>query len=40
MKKLAPWMVIGAGCLWGCMGILVRGMNAIGLETMEIVAVF
>lgn len=39
MKKLAPLMVIGAGCLWGCMGILVRGMNAIGLETMEIVAV-
>lgn len=39
MKRLAPFMVIGAGCLWGCMGILVRGMNAIGLETMEIVAV-
>lgn len=39
MKRLAPVMVIGAGCLWGCMGILVRGMNAIGLETMEIVAV-
>lgn len=39
MKKLAPLMVIGAGCLWGCMGILVRGMNTIGLETMEIVAV-
>lgn len=39
MKKLAPLMVIGAGCLWGCMGILVRGMNAIGLETMELVAV-
>lgn len=39
MKKLAPLMIIGAGCLWGCMGILVREMNAIGLETMEIVAV-
>lgn len=39
MKRLAPVMVAGAGCLWGCMGILVRGMNAVGLETMEIVAV-
>lgn len=39
MKRLAPMMVTGAGCLWGCMGILVRGMNAVGLETMEIVAV-
>lgn len=39
MKRLAPVMVTGAGCLWGCMGILVRGMNAAGLETMEIVAV-
>lgn len=38
MKRLAPLMVIGAGCLWGCMGILVRGMNAVGLETMQIVA--
>lgn len=39
MKKLAPLMIIGAGCLWGCMGILVRGMNAIDLDTMEIVVV-
>lgn len=39
MKKLAPLLVIVAGSLWGCMGILVRGMNKIGLETMEIVAV-
>lgn len=39
MKKLAPLMIIAAGCLWGCMGILVRTLNAAGLGTMEIVAV-
>lgn len=39
MKKLAPLMIISAGCLWGCMGILVRTLSAAGLETMEIVAV-
>lgn len=39
MKKAAPLMIIAAGCLWGCMGILVRTLNAAGLGTMEIVAV-
>ena len=37
MKKLAPFLVILAGCLWGTMGIFVRYLNAIGLEAMEIV---
>ena len=37
MKKLAPFLVILAGCLWGPMGIFVRHLNAIGLEAMEIV---
>ena len=37
MKKLAPFLVILAGCLWGTMGIFVRHLNAIGLEAMEIV---
>ena len=38
MKKLAPFLVILAGCLWGTMGIFVRHLNAIGLEAMEIVS--
>lgn len=38
-KRLAPLMIIAAGCLWGCMGILVRTLNQAGLGTMEIVAV-
>ena len=37
MKKLAPFLVILAGWLWGTMGIFVRHLNAIGLEAMEIV---
>ncbi len=37
MKKLAPFLVILAGCLWGTMGIFVRHLNAIGLQSMEIV---
>ena len=37
MKKLAPFLVILAGCLWGTMGIFVRHLNVIGLQSMEIV---
>ena len=37
MKKLAPFLVILAGCLWGTMGISVRHLNVIGLQSMEIV---
>lgn len=37
MKKLAPFLVMLAGCLWGTMGIFVRHLNAIGLQSMEIV---
>ena len=37
MKKLAPFLVILAGCLWGTMGIFVRYLNAVGLQSMEIV---
>lgn len=37
MKKLAPFLVLLAGCLWGTMGIFVRHLNAIGLQSMEIV---
>ena len=37
MIKIAPFLVILAGCLWGTMGIFVRHLNAIGLQSMEIV---
>ena len=30
--------VLLAGCMWGCMGLLVRPLNKLGLETMDIVA--
>lgn len=37
MKKLAPVMVILAGCFWGSIGIFVRHLNGLGLGSMEIV---
>ena len=39
MKKLAPFLVILAGCCWGTMGIFVRHLNSIGLESMQIVEI-
>lgn len=39
MKKLAPLLIILAGCLWGTMGLFVRHLNAMGLAAMEIVEV-
>ena len=38
MKRLAPFLVILAGCCWATMGLFVRHLNAIGLQAMEIVA--
>lgn len=38
MKKLAPFLILLAGLLWGSMGLFVRRLNAYGLESMEIVA--
>ena len=37
MKKIAPFLVMLAGILWGSMGIFVRNLNAAGLKTMDIV---
>ncbi len=37
MKKLAPVFVILAACLWGNMGIFVRGLSQYGFESLEIV---
>lgn len=38
MKKFAPLFVILAGVLWGSMGIFVRRLQSLNLNTMEIVA--
>lgn len=37
-KKMAPIWILIAGILWGCLGIFVRRLNALGLVSMEIVA--
>lgn len=36
-KKIAPLLIIAAGCLWGTMGLFVRRLGAMGLGSMEIV---
>ena len=36
MKKAAPFLIILAGALWGSMGLFVRRLNAMGLDSMEI----
>lgn len=36
MKKTAPLFVIIAGCLWGSMGIFVRGLGSYGFTSLEI----
>lgn len=37
-KKTAPFLVLAAGSMWGCMGLLVRTLTAYGLDSMEITA--
>ncbi len=37
MKKIAPFLVILAGCCWATLGVFVRHLNEIGLEAMQIV---
>jgi len=39
MKKLAPFLVILAGCCWATLGVFVRHLNEIGLESMQIVEI-
>lgn len=36
MKKTAPLFVLTAGCLWGSMGIFVRGLSLYGFTSLEI----
>ncbi len=38
MKKTAMFLILLAGVLWGGMGVFVRKLNALGLESMEIVS--
>lgn len=38
MKKFSMLLILTAGIFWGSMGIFVRRLNALGLESMEIVA--
>lgn len=36
-NKYFPYLlVLAAGCMWGCMGILVRKLNACGMTSMEV----
>lgn len=37
MEKKSILYVVIAGCMWGCMGLLVRSLNKLGLASMEIV---
>lgn len=37
MKKFSVTAILLAGILWGCMGIFVRKLNALGMASMEIV---
>ncbi len=39
MKKLAPWLVLLAGCCWATLGMFVRNLNTMGLQSMEMVEV-
>ena len=36
MNKKAGLLVMAAGCMWGCMGLLVRSLNAAGFASMDI----
>ena len=35
-KTSSVLLVLAAGCMWGCMGLLVRPLNNVGLVTMDI----
>ena len=36
IKTSSILLVLASGCMWGCMGLLVRPLNEIGLVTMDI----
>lgn len=39
MKRYAPWLIVGAGVLWGTMGIFVRRLGMLGLSSLQIAAI-
>ena len=39
MKKLAPFLVLLSGCLWGSMGLFVRRLTDAGLSSLDIVGI-
>lgn len=39
MKKFAPFLVMLAGCCWATLGVFVRHLNEIGLQSMQIVEI-
>lgn len=39
MKKYAGLLIIMAGTCWGAIGIFIRKLNAIGIESMQIVEI-
>ena len=39
MKKLAPFLVLLSGCLWGSMGLFVRHLTDAGLSSLDIVGI-
>lgn len=39
MKKIAPFLVLLAGILWGIIGVFVRRLNDIGLKAMDVVTI-
>ena len=39
MKKVAPFLVLLSGCLWGSMGLFVRKLTQAGLSSLEIVGI-
>ncbi len=38
-EVIAPWLIVGAGMLWGTMGVFVRHLKTIGLTTLQISAI-
>lgn len=38
-ESYAPWLIVGAGILWGAMGIFVRHLQTLGLTALQISAV-
>ena len=38
-KRIAPFLILLAGCCWGCMGLFVRYFDSTGLDPLDIVLI-